>query len=610
MSKINIKQISGKSPNDGSIVISDGTTNAWSSERQSAVLLPKGTSANRPISVIDGHIRYNTDLNSFEFYENSNWRSFTDHDFPIIGSSLTTGLAFGGVISINGVDNTTFDISAGNGWIVNSYTDPNNPVYTEVSWPEYTGITPTGLTTQEVTYIFINTNGGIHQQISYPTVKDARDYIFLGVVVHSNLTNINVVNNLPKVALDQGAQMFGLTESLGVFNIYGNRITANGTNLSINKTAGEIFKRGSNYQLDRSSPDRLLLGSLSPVTFRYRLQNSTEYTDTVSIDPDNYDLNGVLTPVPNNDVTIQHIYLFPSNSIRIQYGQAVYSSLATAIAAIPYENFIKEQNIADNGLLIGLLVIKEGATNLTDTTTAIFVNAGKFGETSSSGSQIVGTLQGVYDNSTTPEIVVDSTRGALTITDNATPIAASLFEVLSNNQLVNYFSVSATSTIISGLSYPVSDSAARDVIVTDGNGTLSLSTLNIDDLGDVDTTTITPSIGDTLMWNGTQWEPATPLDAFQRAVVSSSTYTILDTDTFIGVQYTTTGAVTLTLPLGSSISNGRIISIKDEGGLASINNITVNRSSTDTIDGDNSLIIAIDHGAIQLMWTGYEWSII
>ena len=38
------------------------------------VLVPKGTTAERPVSPTQGHIRYNTTNNEFEFYQNSAWR--------------------------------------------------------------------------------------------------------------------------------------------------------------------------------------------------------------------------------------------------------------------------------------------------------------------------------------------------------------------------------------------------------------------------------------------------------------------------------------------------------------------------------------------------------
>ena len=37
------------------------------------VLIPKGTTAQRPVSPVDGEIRYNTDFNAFEGYANGAW---------------------------------------------------------------------------------------------------------------------------------------------------------------------------------------------------------------------------------------------------------------------------------------------------------------------------------------------------------------------------------------------------------------------------------------------------------------------------------------------------------------------------------------------------------
>lgn len=38
------------------------------------VLIPKGTTGERPLSPVNGHMRYNTSTNEFEFYQNSAWR--------------------------------------------------------------------------------------------------------------------------------------------------------------------------------------------------------------------------------------------------------------------------------------------------------------------------------------------------------------------------------------------------------------------------------------------------------------------------------------------------------------------------------------------------------
>jgi len=43
-------------------------------ESTNVVLLPKGTTAERPSSPTNGHARYNTDVNEFEFYQDIAWR--------------------------------------------------------------------------------------------------------------------------------------------------------------------------------------------------------------------------------------------------------------------------------------------------------------------------------------------------------------------------------------------------------------------------------------------------------------------------------------------------------------------------------------------------------
>lgn len=60
----NIKDESVVSFPDGRVVL--GTTNS--------VLMPKGADADRPASPVNGHVRYNTDSNELEVYQDSAWR--------------------------------------------------------------------------------------------------------------------------------------------------------------------------------------------------------------------------------------------------------------------------------------------------------------------------------------------------------------------------------------------------------------------------------------------------------------------------------------------------------------------------------------------------------
>lgn len=86
-------------------------------------------------------------------------------------------------------------------------------------------------------------------------------------------------------------------------------------------------------------------------------------------------------------------------------------------------------------------------------------------------------------------------------------------------------------------------------------------------------------------------------------LVESATYTVQDTDYYIGVNYA--GPVTITIP--SLPSSGREIVIKDESGNCEANNITV----SGPVDNDNAgFILAVNNGAVHMLFRGNYWRII
>lgn len=226
-------------------------------------------------------------------------------------------------------------------------------------------------------------------------------------------------------------------------------MSPNGANLQVNKSAGSIFKRGSNFSTDILNPHTKTTGALvAPTNIRYRTQNGTESLDTNSIDPNNYDVGGTVTTIPGTtNWTIQRISLFPSNLIRIQYGQAYYTSLTNAQQAIETETFVTEQNIAENGLLIGLLIVRDGATDLSLITRAQFRNVNRFGDLQgTAGATGTTTLQQAYNNSITPEIVTDATNGALSVKRGSAADTDNVFDVLNGAGTV-MFSVNGDGAI-------------------------------------------------------------------------------------------------------------------------------------------------------------------
>lgn len=86
-------------------------------------------------------------------------------------------------------------------------------------------------------------------------------------------------------------------------------------------------------------------------------------------------------------------------------------------------------------------------------------------------------------------------------------------------------------------------------------------------------------------------------------LVTTNTYSVVDTDYYVGVNYA--GPVTITIP--GTISSGREVVIKDESGNCENHNITVSA----TVDNDaNGFILAVNNGAVHMLYRGGSWRII
>jgi len=92
--------------------------------------------------------------------------------------------------------------------------------------------------------------------------------------------------------------------------------------------------------------------------------------------------------------------------------------------------------------------------------------------------------------------------------------------------------------------------------------------------------------------------------------VAAATYDLLVTDLLVHVTYTDTGAVTsLTLPT-AQVADGRTIVIKDAGGGATANNITIDTEGAETIDGAATSVIGVDDGYVELYSDGTNWFVL
>jgi hypothetical protein len=319
----------------------------------------------------------------------------------------------------------TINVAFMRGWIVkNTYDYATFPDVTNVYYTGGTNIPLTYLNSADATYILVSSASTLVQQTTFPTPQQRRENILLGKVVHPNRTSIISLNQTVDFDVSPMAAIRDIWTPLKLIN-QGILVSPHSTTLEIDTSAGTLWGNGIGWVKNQANPDSVSISGTSPTTFQYRSQlgpvtgATAPYTgNTTFIDPAHYDNNGVITNVGggSNSSTNQRVYLFPTGLIRIQYGQQVYGSLSAAVAGSQTEQFVEYGNNRDNGILIGIISVNKNATDLSNIGQAVFNFVSKFGEVmGGTGGLSTTTLQQAYDNSTSPEIVINAILDGLTI---------------------------------------------------------------------------------------------------------------------------------------------------------------------------------------------------
>lgn len=341
----------------------------------------------------------------------------------ILLNDQSTGILKGGIVSINGGDNTKFDFTALTLHIVDNFTDPENPVITKVEIAAQTAVTGTEVVTNFVTSIGIRLDnvaptggtstaisatidgvaGTVHitqkPDISY-TNAETRDIVQIGAILHSQ-SIIEDTFNLQQIVPSIALQLYDLASAIGVFNISGNIFLANGANLNIDKSEGEIFRQGANNDgtiAGLKNPNVDFSSLASPATFTYSHRNGsggfTLITGQTLIDPDNFDDgSGTLVAVGNNKFTIKKLYIGTDGFIGIEYGQVEFTKLSLAEGAVT-DPTVVNPIATSNTSFRGWLIVEKGITDLTAAIiagNAKFIEANRF-STAASGSSITGEV--------------------------------------------------------------------------------------------------------------------------------------------------------------------------------------------------------------------------
>jgi hypothetical protein len=432
--------LDGSSAANGSLLIGNGTgfSNATLTGTADQVIVTDGAGT---ITLSTPQDIATTSSPSFDTLTVTNATYGTMNVAQELASEESTGVRSGGILSVN-ADPTKFDLTQFEAVCIDN-TNPAAITRATSTCGPFTAETVTNLGTQPITFLLADSSCTLIQQATAPTPAERRQYAFVGRINHSNLTDISFANSTPDLLISPTNQMFDLFDALGPFNVSGNVVSANGANLSINKSAGFLFQRAANYSTDNQAPNTTTNAGLVLATFRRATQTTTG-TDVTTLDVVNYDVAGTVTAIPGgvNTATVQRVYVFRDNSVRVQYGQNTFVNLAAAIQGFQTVPYIINPSISGFGVLIAYVAVQKNCTSLQDTACSRILISPRFGDGfgASSGGGTT-TLQQAYLNSVQPQIVLNSTQGGLQIDDAATPIGSSLLAIRNNAGTTSYLDV-------------------------------------------------------------------------------------------------------------------------------------------------------------------------
>jgi hypothetical protein len=530
----------------------------------------------------------------FVSIENENQlQSLTQQEVNILlGNTVSTGVyEYTGATTAS--TTTTINVAPMRGWIVNNtYSNATNPDVKNIYYTGGTNISLTNISSADSTYLLINSGATLYQQTTFPTPQQRRENIFLGKVNHPNRTSILNINNTVDYDVSPMSSLRDLWSPIKLIN-QGIIPSPNGANLSFNTSAGTLWGNGINWHNNQLSPNNVSIAAKVPASFFYRTQTGGTSSSVSVIDPRNYDVGGVITSVGSSgrdDATNQRIYMYPTGVINVLYGQTVYANLTAAVAAINSETFIPYPNAESTGILIGILSVRNDIGTdgqpLTNTNYAKFTLVSKFGESfGGTGGLSTTTLQQAYDNSTTPEIVINAILDGLSVkngtgnADNVTNVFEAVNTAGATTALIradgyisgttfqsNGFTANnngLTATTVSATTYI---GLPTDIRVTGGtysNGTAEFT----NNTGGTFSITGFSTGGGTSFTGGTVSGPTSFTNGLSANTFSATTYLGLPIDIKV---------------TGGTYSDGTAIFTNNTGGTFSVSGFSTGTSSSDT----------------------------
>lgn len=400
-------------------------TSFYPSRQVQATLPSYSSPSTLPVSASIGDVASVLSDNSLWQYTASGWVMVASGQML---SASGTGVLSGGNCTID-IGGLSYSISDGYGVVIDYSLTPHQ--HKIVYWSGLSAIPVNN--TRPNTYIAIDKLGALYESGTELNATDERDYIYLAGYTQIAGT-ILAIKSAPVISLAPSNQINDILRAIGVFKVSGLNFAGIPATLTLSRSSGVLFDRSNNWKNSEKDPHEITIAAQSPLQFKRVTQTTINQTNFTTLDVTNYDLAGTVTAIAgsNNQATNMRLYQFGTGTVYVQYGQQIYSTLANAVAGVATENFNTNSVAAsDNAVLVCTISVTKGATDLTNTTQAIFHLAGRFGDQGggASGGVASVTLQQAYDNSISPEIQTNSTNGPFQLRRGSTAPAGDVLTI-------------------------------------------------------------------------------------------------------------------------------------------------------------------------------------
>ena len=370
----------------------------------------------------DGSAPLSADWDAGDYEIAASGFNVADVELDLSGFTNITGVLTGGIISINVGDATKLDVTSGTGIYVNM-DDRINPIVEKISWDNQT--IDSGLAGTRSKWIGIErTNPGVGSVVTTGTFSQLqkRKIAILGRYWGQGTSTITGTGKYTAGAFSFGKSMEDIAYAIGSINISGNKFypTASGS-MQLSRTEGEAFRFSANYNNNNISPNIYESPPASGISnYQYHLfDDIVTYTES-DLDPDYYDLDGVKTAMASDTWSIQQVYYFPvSNTIHVIYGQAAYNTYNDAFTALSSYTPNLNTDILIGSILRAVIILKQGATDLTDANQAVVIDAtvGSFSSNSGGGTGVTnhGNLTGLLDDDHSQYLLANGSRNIASV---------------------------------------------------------------------------------------------------------------------------------------------------------------------------------------------------